>query len=82
MRDSLQIMSGQIAEAEAPLDFQILFPFEQQPARFLQHGRPAFARHAARFSGPDLVERLVHLRYDVKAVKDMQSLGALLADDP
>ncbi len=41
----------------------------------------AFALHAARFSGADLIESLVHLRDDMEAVEDVQSLGALLAND-
>ncbi len=38
-------------------------------------------RHAARFSGADLVESLVHFRHDVETVEDVERLGALLADD-
>src|SRR4051812_37507125 len=37
--------------------------------------------HAARFSGAHFIESLVHLRHDMEAIKNMKSLGALLADD-
>jgi hypothetical protein len=37
--------------------------------------------HAASFLGPNLVEGFVHVGHDMKAVEDMQSLGALFADE-
>ena len=42
---------------------------------------PAFARHAARFSGADFVDGLVHFGDDVEAVENMQGFGAFLASD-
>jgi hypothetical protein len=36
--------------------------------------------HAAGFLGTNLVEGLVHVGHDMKAVEDMQGLGAFLAD--
>jgi hypothetical protein len=48
--------------------FQILFSFEQQPARLLQHRHASIARYAAGFSGTDLIQRLVQFRHDVKAI--------------
>jgi hypothetical protein len=42
------------------------------------HGS-AFAGHAARFGGPDFVERFVHFGYDMEAVEDMKCLGAFFA---
>ena len=55
----LQVLTEQIAQPEALFRLQILFAFEQQPARFLQHGHAALAGYAARFSGTDFVQRLV-----------------------
>src|SRR5215468_5673813 len=37
--------------------------------------------HAASFLGTNLVEGFVHVGHDMKAVEDMQSLGALLPDE-
>jgi hypothetical protein len=78
--DGLQIVAEQIAQAEALLLGEVLLPFEQQPARLLQDGGAPLAAHAARFLGTDLVERLVHFRYDVEAVEDVQSFGAFFPD--
>lgn len=54
--------------------------FEQQPAELLQDRVAALALHMAGFFGADLVERLVHNEDDVETVEDMQSLGAVIAD--
>jgi hypothetical protein len=78
--DGLEVVAEQIAEPEALLAFQVLLPFEQQPAGLLQNGCVSFLRRATRFSGADLVERLVDLRHDMEAIKDVKGLGALLAD--
>jgi putative Mg2+ transporter-C (MgtC) family protein len=51
---------------------EILFAFEQQPAGLLQDRHPSLAVHAARFLRADLVESLVHLGHDMKAIEDMQ----------
>jgi len=61
--------------------FEILTAFEQQPAGFLEDRLATLAFHAARFLGANLVERFVHIGDDVEAVEDMQSLGALFADE-
>ena len=37
--------------------------------------------YAARFSGAHLIESLIHLRHDMETIEDIESLGALLADD-
>jgi hypothetical protein len=52
--DGLQVVAEEIAQSEALLGLQILFPLEQEPARLFQERCPAFARYAARFSGADL----------------------------
>jgi len=52
--DGLQVVAEAIAQSEALLGLQILFPLEQEPARLFQERCPAFARYAARFSGADL----------------------------
>ena len=59
---------------------EILFALEHAPARFLQQRLMALLSHPARFGGANLVQRLVHLGDDVKAVEDMQRLGTFLAD--
>jgi hypothetical protein len=59
----------------------VLFAFEQQPARLLQYRHIAFAQHAARFFGANLIQSLVHFRDDMEAVENVQRLGALLAND-
>src|SRR3954452_9251922 len=71
----LQVVTEQIAQPEALLPLQILFAFEQQPARLPQRRHTALGRHAARFSGTDFVYRLVHFRHDVKTIKDVKRLG-------
>lgn len=79
--NGLQVITEQIAKPEALFGFQILFAFEQQPARLLQQRHESFARHAARFSGADFIESLVHFGDDMEAVEDMKGLRALFADD-
>src|SRR5712692_4064945 len=79
--DGLQVVTEQIAQPEELFGFQVLFAFEQQPARLLQHRHAALACHAARFSGADFVKRLVHFRHDVKTIEDVKRLGAFLAND-
>jgi hypothetical protein len=37
--------------------------------------------HAARFSGPDVVESVIHFGNNMEAVEDVQRLRALLAND-
>ena len=37
--------------------------------------------HAASFLGPNLVEGFVHVGHDMKAVEDVEGLGALFADE-
>src|SRR5579883_2669663 len=77
----LQVVTEQIAQPEALFCLQILFVFEQQPARLLQHGYAALARYTARFSRSDFVQCLVHFRHDVKTIEDVKRLGAFLAND-
>src|SRR3954447_465224 len=77
----LQVVAEQIAQPETLFRLQILFAFEQQPARLLQHGHAALARYAARFSRSDSVQCLVHFRHDVKTIEDVKRLGAFLAYD-
>ena len=69
MPNGLQVVAEQVAHPEALLNFQVLFPLKQEPARLLQQRRPAFARHAARFSGADFVEGFVHFRDDMEDFK-------------
>jgi hypothetical protein len=59
-------------QPEELFGFQVLFAFEQQPARLLEHRHAALACHAARFSGADFVKRLVHFRHDVKTIEDVK----------
>ena len=77
----LQVVTEQIAQPEALFRLQILFAFEQQPARLPQHRHAALARHAARFSGTDFVQCLVHFRHDMKTIEDVKRLGAFLANN-
>jgi len=79
--DGLQVVADQNAEPEALAVFQIVFASEQEPPRFLQSRHAAFAPHAIRLFGADVVERQVHLRHDMKPVEDVQRLRALLADN-
>ena len=79
--DGLQVVAEEIAQSEALLGLQILFPLEQEPARLFQERCPAFARHAARFSAADFVKSLVHFRDDMEPVENMQSLGTFFTDD-
>src|SRR5260370_22914217 len=53
----------------------------EQVADEWNRARDGFAAHASRFLSADLVECFGHFRHDVKAVVDMQGLGALLAED-
>src|SRR5437762_7468719 len=78
---SLQVATEQITQPEALFRLQILFAFEQQPARPLQHGHAALARYTARFSRSDFVQCLVHFRHDVKTIEYVKRLGAFLAND-
>ena len=79
--DGLQVIAEEIAQSEALLGLQILFPLEQEPARLFQKRCPAFARHGARFSGADFVKSLVHFRDDMEPVENMQSLGTFFTDN-
>jgi hypothetical protein len=79
--DGLQVVAEEVAEPEALFGLQVLFPFEQQPARLLPDGCPAFNGHSARFSSANIVESLINFRHDMETIEDMESLGALLADD-
>jgi hypothetical protein len=78
--DSFEVVAEQIAKPEALFGFQILFAFEQEPARFLQNRRKALAGHAARLSSANFVQSLVHLRHDMEAVEDVKRFAAFLAD--
>src|ERR1051325_1872038 len=81
LKGFLKKVTEQIAQPEALLRLQILFAFEQEPARLLQHGHAALTRYAARFSRSDFVQCLVHFRHDVKTIEDVKRLGAFLAND-
>ena len=54
---------------------------EQQPTGFPEDRGAALAFHPAGFLGTDVVQCLVHIGDDVKAVEDMQGLGAVFADE-
>ena len=60
---------------------EVLTVPEQQPARLLEDRGASLAFHAAGFLSADLVKGFVHIGDDVKTVEDMQSLGAILADE-
>jgi hypothetical protein len=67
----LEVVSEQIAYSETVFRFQVLFAFEQQPARLLHHWHTTLACYAARFSGTDFVQCFVHFRHDVKTVESV-----------
>jgi hypothetical protein len=78
--DGFEVVAQQIAKPETLFGFQILFAFEQEPARLLQNRRKAFTGQAAGLPSANFVQSLVHLRHDMEAVEDVKSVGALLAD--
>src|SRR5262249_47599306 len=78
--DGLEIVAKEIAQPEVLVGAKVLTTAEQQPAGFPEDGGAALTSHAAGFLGTDVVQCLVHIGSDVKAVKDMQRLGAVFAD--
>jgi hypothetical protein len=59
---------------------EILAATKQQPTGLLEDRGAALALHAAGLIGTDVVECLVHIGDDVKAVEDMEGLGAVFAE--
>ena len=78
--DGLEIVAKEIAQPEVLVGAKVLTATEQQPAGFPEDRGAALTSHAAGFLGTDVVQCLVHIGDDVKAVEDMQRLGAVFMD--
>ena len=77
----LQVVLQQVAQTKFLTTSEILFALEQAPTGFLQNRLIAILFHAARFVGADLVEGIIHLGDDMKAVEDIEGLRTVLADE-
>src|SRR5271169_3671469 len=78
--DSLQVVAEEIAEADLLLRSEIFPALEYAPARLRQKRRVTVLSHPSRFGGADLVEGLVQFGDDVKAIENVEGLGAFCAD--
>jgi|HubBroStandDraft_2_1064218.scaffolds.fasta_scaffold03183_9 hypothetical protein len=78
--DGLEIVAKEVAQPEVLVVAKVLTATEQQPAGFPEDRGAALTSHAAGFLGTDVVQCLVHIGDDVKAVEDMQRLGAVFTD--
>jgi len=78
--DGFEIVAKEIAQPEVLVGAKVLTATEQQPAGFPEDWGAALTSHAAGFFGTDVVQCLVHIGDDVKAVEDMQRLGAVFTD--
>ena len=79
--DSLEVVAQEIAQPEVLVGAETLATSEQQPAGFPEYRSTALTLHAAGLLRTDVVQSLVHVGDDVEAVKDMQRLGAVFADE-
>jgi len=79
--DGLEVVAEEIAQLEVLVGAEILAAAEQWPTGFPEDRGAALAFHPAGFLGTDVVQCLVHIGDDVKAVEDMQGLGAVFADE-
>jgi len=64
--DGSQVVAEQIAKAEFLLRGEVVFAFEDAPARLLQQRFVTLASHLAGLGCADLVQRLVHLGNDAE----------------
>jgi hypothetical protein len=73
------IGAKEIAQPEVLVGTKVLTATEQQPAGFPEDQGAALTSHTTGFLGTDVVQSLGHIDDDVKAVEDMQRLGAVFA---
>ena len=78
--DALQIVPKEIAEPQLLGVGQVLWPFEQAPAGFLQDRFVAVLSHAPRLVSANLIEGEVCLGDDMEAIEDIQCAGAVPGD--
>ena len=68
----LEVVSQQLAQAEALCGGQVGFALEDAPAGLFEHRLIAILDEAAGLCGPHVVEGVVHLGDDVEAVEDVE----------
>jgi hypothetical protein len=61
---------------------QIFLALEHAPARLRQHRLEAVLHQPSGLSGAHIVESVIHLGHDVKAIQNIQSIAAALSDHP
>jgi hypothetical protein len=74
--------ASQIQATEALPAGEIGLAFEHAPPGLLEHRLVAVRDQPAGLGGTHVVEGFVHLGDDVKAIENVDGVGAALADDP
>src|SRR5690349_20013304 len=77
----VQVEAKQIAEPEILYHAEVLAATEQQPAGLPEHNIAALPFQTTCFLGTDVIQGLVHIGDDMKAVEDVQSLGTVFANE-
>jgi hypothetical protein len=76
-----QVIAEEIAQFDFLRGCQILRPLEQAPAGMGEDGGQSLCLQFPSLLCPDLIDGLVHMHGDVKAVQNMDGLAGLLGDD-
>ena len=79
--DGTKVVFEQIAQTELLGGGEIDLALQQTPARLLEKRLVPVLGHAASFGSAHFIQGIVHFRDDVKAVEDVESLGAAFADN-
>ena len=78
----LEVIAQQIAEPGALRVDKVGFALEHAPSGFFEHRLETVLGQPPRLGSADIVEGVVHLGDDVKAVENTDRIGAAFADDP
>ena len=69
--DRFQFVAQEIAEPQVLFDAEVIAATEQQPSRLPEHHVAALPLQTTGFLGADFIQRLVHVRNDMKTVEDV-----------